>query len=887
MSNAFERDTKRHDAGMNPSFIQVGIVKDNRDPHKMGRLKVWPVGSSSAEDNKNSWVTCSYSTPFGGRTQGSPNADSYDEFPKSYGFWAVPPDVGTRVFIFFVNGNIESAYWFGCAYDHLMNHQVPGPHTKVLGDSTLDAAYPVTEFDRNTPAADINAQYPNVPLIDSLQRQGLLFDPVKGTPDRSARRQTPGTMYGMTSPRGNHIVLDDGYTQEELNAATWDDDQDGFQNTEYGNPTGDTRQGARQNEGIVLRTRSGAQILVSETEGNIFIINRDGTSRIEMDAEGNVTINADKDISVRAKQDINYYAERDMNVEVLGNMNTKVHGNVQTEILGKRDTWLVGNDQLKITEGSKNTVIDTGTLSYNAKGNIVFKTDADYEQTSSNTKITTSKHEVSGTSIVGGSANVGGSLIVGSGINAGGDVKTAKVSLNNHVHTWITSAGKPAKTTPSQGGGGNASPDGVSSLNGADENEVVQFEPLTYTDVVDVNPDSRVNEKIIADLDAINDKSLSALGWVMPVTGKVNSDGYWGRSVYRQNGQITDNTGWTISLSDNSQVVSPAYGYVREVSANHIIIDHRNGYITVYRGLRSTNHKQGVEVQTNTTLGASSGGLLFEVRRSSSSYFGFEGTVDPGLFFIEITNTSIDSGGVSLTQGKPSRKISESTTVSEQSSEVVKLVEIKSIISRLPASGYLEKPQEKIAEAPVYQTSNTSTVNLPDSQPIVAPSEPIPIEWVVTQNDSDLINEVIQSEGSKAYQKHVGYYRNGKFMPYRDSLGFLTVGYGHLIKPSENFNAGLTDAQATQLLSRDLTKAVYDAKSIAKMYSMVIPRDAQKVLVEMVFQLGKGGTLAFKKFLAALADNNYSLASHEMKDSRWYRQTPNRVQKHVNTINRL
>ena len=102
-----------HQGRMDTNMIQVGIVKDNRDPKKMGRLKVWIENSSSLEGSKSGWITCSYASPFAGNTKGVPNAKGFGDYPKSYGFWAVPPDVGTRVFVFFVNGRQELAFWFG------------------------------------------------------------------------------------------------------------------------------------------------------------------------------------------------------------------------------------------------------------------------------------------------------------------------------------------------------------------------------------------------------------------------------------------------------------------------------------------------------------------------------------------------------------------------------------------------------------------------------------------------------------------------------------------------------------------------------------------------------------------------------------------------------
>lgn len=52
----------------------------------------------------------------------------------------------------------------------------------------------------------------------------------------------------------------------------------------------------------------------------------------------------------------------------------------------------------------------------------------------------------------------------------------------------------------------------------------------------------------------------------------------------------------------------------------------------------------------------------------------------------------------------------------------------------------------------------------------------------------DLKNRLISYEGSFAYQTKVGYFKNGKFWTYKDSLGYPTIGYGRLLKPDESLN---------------------------------------------------------------------------------------------------
>ena len=53
---------------------------------------------------------------------------------------------------------------------------------------------------------------------------------------------------------------------------------------------------------------------------------------------------------------------------------------------------------------------------------------------------------------------------------------------------------------------------------------------------------------------------------------------------------------------------------------------------------------------------------------------------------------------------------------------------------------------------------------------------------------------------------------------------------------------------------------------------------AKEVIVEMVFQLGKGGVSKFKKMWEALAKEDYTEAANQMVDSRWHKQTKSRAE---------
>ena len=857
---------------INPSFIQEAIVKDNRDPKKMGRLKVWVQGSPSAEDNKTGWITCDYATPFAGRTTGSPNAKHYQDYPKSYGFWAVPPDINTRVFVFFVNGRMDQAYWFCSTFDHLMNNNVPGPLTKVPEQALTNAPLPVTEYDRNTQHTSVTGEYPNVPLIDSLQRQMLLYDDENGTPNRSGRRQTPNALYGLSTPRGNHIVLDDGFVESELQAPTWDDDLEGYQNTEYGNPNSDTQSGSRKNEGIVLRTRSGAQLHISESTGSILLINRDGTGRVTMDKDGNISILGNRDVSIRAKRDINFLAERDMNIDVLNNLNVRVGANYKTEVTGTNELLNVGAVRWDLKS----------TLETKAQGSVSLKATSISSESSSSLslKAQTIKNTASGCNLT-----ISGDVSVSTSVFVGDDVFTPKNSMNKHHHK-DPSAGDLTDDT-----GSSASSE--SAVSAADI-AVGSIPTNAYLDVVDVNPDNSISNKVIGDLGRRAESSLSTLCFLMPVTGRIQTNGYWGVDVPQDDGVPQDQSGWVIDANDS--LICPLDGVIRYSDPGIMQIDHMNGYMTMFKGVNvdpNRKYKVGNKIAVNEVFGSINGNFLFEIRKIGSSLFGFEGSLDPGLFYIELTGTGSAASGKELQRGTPTNPFCLISDMNYNlNSDLVKIIGVNTIMSTLPQSGSLNQPgattNNNYSQSSTVQQSgqrSTSTVQLPPEQDPIQ-SDPTPIDWVVEANDSELIKDIKLDEGTKEYQQKRGYYRNGKFQVYLDSRGYPTIGFGHLVV-NENFGAGLDDISADRLLEKDLVKHVNGAKSLAATYHMKIPRVAQLVLVEMVFQLGKGGASKFGNFLKALSQGKYQTAASHLRSSLWYRQTTNRVEKHCRRLESL
>lgn len=110
---------------------------------------------------------------------------------------------------------------------------------------------------------------------------------------------------------------------------------------------------------------------------------------------------------------------------------------------------------------------------------------------------------------------------------------------------------------------------------------------------------------------------------------------------------------------------------------------------------------------------------------------------------------------------------------------------------------------------------------------------------------------------------------------YKDSLGYPTVGVGHLITDKDGKFDTISLEFAGKLLANDIRIAKNELREKIPVYAELDPV-RQYVLLSMCFNLGIGRLLQFKKMLTALENKNYALAAQEMQDSKWYRQVKNR-----------
>ena len=411
------------DAGKLPSpgpFLAK--IVSHLDPNYMGLLEVQilhEVGNDDASGGQLHQVK--YLSPFYGVTSAdfvSDADDNYNNTQKSYGMWMIPPDVGSIVMVIFVEGDARKGYWMGCVLDDKMNFMLPGyPSTYYNVDDTKatdKVRVPVAEYNKIIGGSTLDATVitkPATPQELVLDNQGLLEDDIRGITTSSARREVPSMVFGISTPGpvdkqpdakqgkigkaenktnnafvsrlgGSSFVMDDG-DDKWLRRTSPSEGPPDYAGVEHGETDGDPVR--PHNELIRLRTRTGHQILMHNSEDLIYIGNSRGTAWIELTSDGKIDIYAEDSISVHSKQDFNFYADRDINMECGRNFNLKVAERHQTEIGADKITIVNGNVAIQIdgthdetiTGATKITV--AGGLDLSVTGNSAVTSSGNFE----------------------------------------------------------------------------------------------------------------------------------------------------------------------------------------------------------------------------------------------------------------------------------------------------------------------------------------------------------------------------------------------------------------------------------------------------------------------------------------------------------------------------
>lgn len=361
----------------------IGTVKFPNDPAKMGRLGVnIPALTGTNDPKPDQIIWCQYLSPFYGvkSLQSVDKTDpyNYSASQTSYGMWAVPPDVDTTVMVIFAKGDQDrfNAFWMGCVQEPNMNQQIPG-HAASQDTAMPSIGGDFSESKQDTYGTDIlptgeknratevdtieQLKFPiNDKLADQLMRQGLVADQVRGTTTSSARRESPSAVFGISTP--GRIKSDSKKPNIGLDDRPVSVDRDHGHSFVMDDGASDgTNQLTR------LRTASGHQLLMHDSNGIVYLANASGNAWIEMNRDGRIDVYSGVGgINLRTQGDFNLHSDANINMHASG----QIRMSATEEIVKSAGTYMLNLGEKGIFNSSQ-----SGSIRDYAKDGITSFTD--------------------------------------------------------------------------------------------------------------------------------------------------------------------------------------------------------------------------------------------------------------------------------------------------------------------------------------------------------------------------------------------------------------------------------------------------------------------------------------------------------------------------------
>jgi len=332
----------------NKSGLYLARVVDNADPAYDGNIWVEIVGQNNTnsedtqESRQSTYTKIRSLQTMGGTING-------ENFSTQYGSSFSPPEVGTEILVGFGEGQQEG-FLFGSLTPTGKNASIPGLSASPL-DEDPDVIAPTLE------ASSFEAQSGNQrvrhPIAERIAEQGTALDPIRGIGSEGARRESPSRVSGFSSPGGHSFVMDDGTVAY----------------SEGVNHTPDQSRKAGTNNLIRLRSGGGAQLLLNDEAGIVYVVSQNGNGWIQIDADGNVDIYSAKNVSIHSGDTINFYAADAFNVEA-DVINMKSRGDSINLESGSADINLLSSKNIKLTSGLNLHEKSGGDIIQSSDGNI-------------------------------------------------------------------------------------------------------------------------------------------------------------------------------------------------------------------------------------------------------------------------------------------------------------------------------------------------------------------------------------------------------------------------------------------------------------------------------------------------------------------------------------
>ena len=856
--------------------VFVGFVKDAADVQKNGRLRVWVPELGSAPDNEEGWIIVNYCSPFAGATNvdsaNSNDVKSFEGTQTSYGMWMIPPDINNQVLIMFINGDPSRGIWIGCLYNQFMNNMVPAMSSSSNNYQYQGKEVPVAEYNKND--AKINkpdqATKPyEATKFNGLGNQGLIADPVRGVTSSSARRESPSQVFGIITP-GPAIKknVDPDKIRRKGGSSFVMDDKDG---SEY----------------VQLSTKSGAQININETNGFIYLINRDGTTWVQMDQAGNIDIFGAKNISMRAQCDVNIRADRNINMEAGQNIFMKAAkdtkkgttsftydvnnvpkptiipvweyvgegkgegGNIVMQALNSWHSTTQKSAFLTVVENNMNINV-TNSLSvttkqggqdYNSKQGVKVTTTGAYDVNAlGNVRVTTP-----------GSANV---------IGEAGVVVCTSGDLNLKAASNIIGAA-----------GGNIS---LSATNLGVTAKSLFSDTVGISGKVNMGSDANVVGSLSASSSSFGSTVTGALSGAGggPLSGSLSLTGSVTASAVNADNMTSLHYG-TGSSSPGSAGSPPtpgagpaaptelnpatAQGAMIAESAKRAEIKPLNEKLNILATWKTTTTYFEWDPRTFYHVGniVKYKNILYKANKEANASATF--VTSSWDIFIQEEKFKRDSQSLQTTV---------STFPTYEPCPEHAAFKLSTVAGFKPVITADDKSYEGSAGAGNTAAAAPATASNPGANN------------VAIQGDPPAATSVSRDLNINAFRCQLSIHEGVKNKSYADSLNLVTGGIGHLMRANElplyPVGTPILDEQIESWYSQDSSSAIKIAQQLFPDLWGDLSDVRKRALADLSYNVGKNRLSKFVNFIAAMNAKDFSKAGTELKDSAWFRQVGRR-----------
>ena len=106
--------------------------------------------------------------------------------------------------------------------------------------------------------------------------------------------------------------------------------------------------------------------------------------------------------------------------------------------------------------------------------------------------------------------------------------------------------------------------------------------------------------------------------------------------------------------------------------------------------------------------------------------------------------------------------------------------------------------------------------------------------------------------------------------PYKCTAGKTSIGIGRNLD-----DTGVNADEIELMLTNDINRSQSHAETYRWFTDLADAR--QRVVIEMIFQMGLAGFARFRRMIAAIERGDFASAANEMLDSKWAKQCPERA----------